>query len=84
MAINRDPEAFECPMNIDLERKPNRHVGFSFGPHTCIGMHLARLEMRILVEEWLEQLPEFHIKEGEKLTFHAGIFGLDRLPLEWD
>ena len=84
VAINRDEEAFECPMSANLERTPNRHVGFGFGPHMCVGMHLARLEIRVLIEEWLAQISTFAVKPGETLTFHPGIIGLNALPLVWN
>ena len=50
----------------------------------CIGMHLARLEMRILVEEWLQAIPQFSVVRPEELEFHVGIWGLNSLPLSWD
>lgn len=79
-----DGNAFENPHEADLERKPNRHMGFGWGPHMCIGMHLARLEMRILVEEWLQAIPQFSVVCPEELEFHVGIWGLNSLPLSWD
>ncbi len=79
-----DPEAFPNPHEADMTRKPNRHLGFGWGPHMCIGMHLARLEMRILVEEWLEAIPQFTVVHPEELEFHVGIWGLNSLPLSWE
>ncbi len=79
-----DPAAFENPTQADLTRKPNRHLGFGWGPHMCVGMHLARLEMRILVEEWLDAIPRFHVRRPEELEFHIGIWGLNALPLGWE
>ncbi len=83
-AGNLDGEAFENPSEPDLARKPNRHLGFGWGPHMCVGMHLARLEMRILVEEWLDAVPEFFVKRPDELEFHLGIWGLNALPLGWE
>jgi cytochrome P450 len=82
-AGNRDSEAFEKPSHADITRSPNRHLGFGYGPHMCIGMHLARLELKLLVHEWLKQIPDFSIKENDELHFHPGIYGLNALPLIW-
>ena len=53
-AANRDPEVFECPNEVDLQRKPNPHVAFGFGHHNCLGAHHARAVMR----SFLEQFPQ--------------------------
>ena len=71
------------PMEADFGRSPNRHMAFSFGPHRCIGSHLARREIRVVLEEWLARIPEFKIKEGATIKTHDGVFGLDTLPLVW-
>ena len=83
-AGSMDPESFDNPHQADLSRKPNRHLAFGWGPHMCIGMHLARLEMQILVEEWLNAIPQFTVVRPEELEFHVGIWGLNSLPLSWD
>lgn len=82
-AAGSDPTAFPNPEAIDIERLPNRHLAFGWGPHMCVGMHLARLEMRILVEEWLNAVPEFTLDPQKPVVFHVGILGLDQVPLVW-
>ena len=78
-----DPEAFTDPEVVDFDRKP-RHVSFGYGPHLCIGMHLARREMRIAMEEALAILPPFTIKPGARIeSFCSGIIGPLTLPLVW-
>lgn len=78
-----DPEVFADPDVVDLDRKP-RHVSFATGPHVCIGIHLARREMRIAIEEALAILPEFSIEPGAEITsFLGGIIGPRELPLVW-
>jgi cytochrome P450 len=78
-----DPEAFPDPETVDFDRKP-RHVSFGYGPHICIGMHLARREMRIALEEALSILPEFSIEPGaEIVSYCSGIIGPKELPLVW-
>ena len=56
---NRDPRAYEHADEFLLDRKRNNHMGFANGPHRCLGMHLARREMKIAVEEWLRVIPDF-------------------------
>lgn len=56
---NRDEDKFEAPFNFDIDRKSSdgvRHAGFGFGPHNCVGQHLARLEVRVFWEELLPRV----------------------------
>jgi cytochrome P450 len=79
-----DPEVFPNPEVVDLARKP-RHLSFATGPHVCLGIHLARREMRIAIEETLAALPEFSIEPGAQITsFLGGIIGPRELPLVWN
>lgn len=81
---NRDPNVFADPHDVDIDRKP-RHLAFGTGVHTCLGVHLARREVRIVVEEILERFRNIRIRSGETYRFHGGrTFGVDYLPLEWD
>ncbi len=78
-----DPVAFPAPEKVDFARKP-RHVSFGYGPHLCIGMHLAQREMRIAMEEALAILPSFRLAEGAQIeSFCSGIIGPVELPLVW-
>jgi cytochrome P450 family 109 len=56
-AANHDPRIFKNPKTVDIRRKPNRHLAFGVGPYHCLGAPLARLELRILVEEATQRLP---------------------------
>ena len=79
-----DSKEFENPMEADFERSPNRHCAFVFGPHRCMGSNLARLEMRVALEEWLNRIPEFSIEEGAEIDVNLGaVVSLARLPLVW-
>ncbi len=78
----RDPAEFENPDDVRLDRKP-RHVGFGFGPHTCVGMHLARREMRIALEEFLARIPAFSLPDGHVVEYHLGMIQPVELPLVW-
>jgi len=62
-----------------------RHIAFGTGPHTCLGLRLAKREIRIVLEAFLARFRNIRIAEGETHAFHTGsVFGIDRLPLEWD
>ena len=79
----RDPQEYERPNEVILDRKP-RHVSFAYGPHLCVGMHLARREMRIALEEFLAAVPEFRIADGATISCHlGGMIQPSTLPLVW-
>ncbi|WP_067650662.1 cytochrome P450 [Nocardia harenae] len=83
-AADRDPEQFPDPDTFIPDRRPNRHIAFGAGPHRCLGSHLARLELRIAIEEWHKRLPDYRVPEGTVFTEHVGtVSGYDALPLEW-
>jgi cytochrome P450 len=71
-AANRDPEAFEHPDRVILDRAHNRHVAFGSGIHRCAGSNLARMELRVAIEEWLRRIPEFRIEQGAEVTWAGG------------
>jgi cytochrome P450 len=60
-SANRDPNAFENPNRIDLERHPNRHVAFGYGIHRCLGATLARVEMTVVLEELFARTRRFEL-----------------------
>ena len=69
---NRDPEVFENPHEVILDRAQNRHVAFGAGIHRCAGSNLARMEMRVAVETWLERIPEFRLADNAEVTWAGG------------
>lgn len=79
-----DPAEFENPLGVDIERSPNRHVAFSYGPHRCIGSHLARREIIIAIEEWLKRVGPFRIRDGVEVPVQPGaLLNVHELPLVW-
>jgi len=71
-AANRDPEAFDQPDVVQLDRAHNRHVAFGSGIHRCAGSNLARMELQVALEEWLARIPEFALAEGQEVTWAGG------------
>jgi cytochrome P450 len=69
---NRDPEAFEDADRVILDRALNRHVAFGSGIHRCAGSNLARMELRVALEEWLRRIPTFRLAEGDEVTWAGG------------
>lgn len=82
-AANLDPEAFDDPLTVDLERSPNRHIGFASGFHRCLGSHLARMEMVVAMEVWHDRIPNYEIAPGTELTYSGNPRAPHRLPLVW-
>jgi cytochrome P450 len=83
---NRDPRHFEAAGEFVIDRKKNNHFGFASGPHRCLGMHLARRELQVAVEEWLKIIPDFHVATDETLMERGGgsMLTLLELPLAWE
>ncbi|MBV8305712.1 MAG: cytochrome P450 [Acidimicrobiia bacterium] len=82
-AANLDDEEFG-DASVRLGRDPNRHVAFGGGHHLCLGAHLARLEIRVALEEFHARIPDYRISEGAELRFSPGIRQAEQLLLEWD
>jgi cytochrome P450 len=83
-SATRDPQVFEEPEQVKLDRSPNRHIAFGASEHRCLGSHLARAELQIAVEEWHRRIPEYRIAEGEEVLAHGGQISLVSLPLAWN
>jgi cytochrome P450 len=84
-AASRDPAELADSCTVNLGRNPNRHSAFGFGPHRCIGSHLARRELSVAIEQWLKLIPPFRLAPGAKLTAKgAGVVALQSLPLVWN
>jgi cytochrome P450 len=76
----RDEELFDRPDEFDIDRKPNNHLAFGFGPHTCIGMHLAKQELQVMFEELLPRLTSIEILGPGTVTQTNFVGGLKHLP----
>lgn len=80
-----DERANDNPWELDFSRGLAGHSTFGQGPHRCAGMHLARLEIIVTLEEWLKRIPEFRLASDAKPMFLAGIIGtVKNVEVEWD
>jgi cytochrome P450 len=81
-AANRDPAQFDHASEVVIDREINRHAAFGLGIHRCVGSHLARMELRVALEVWLERIPQFTLDNPSGVTWSAGqIRGPRTLPL---
>jgi cytochrome P450 len=84
VAANRDGAEFDDADQTRLDREVNRHLTFGMGPHRCVGSHLARLEMQIVLEEFHRRIPGYHLPEGYVVHRHLNqVAGIDELRLTW-
>jgi camphor 5-monooxygenase len=80
-----DSAANENPLLLDLSRRKISHSTFGDGPHRCAGMHLARLEVTVTLEEWLRHIPTFRLQDGAKPIYQSGIIAaVENVPLVWN
>ena len=72
------------PWKLDFARRANSHTTFGGGPHRCAGMHLARMEVTITLQEWLKRIPEFGLRPDSPPIYHSGIIAaVENVPLVW-
>lgn len=83
-AINRDDSDEISTNDVVMDGKVHRHWGFGGGPHRCLGSHLARMELTLVLDEWLKRIPEFSVEAGyePQIIFPAQTFALARVPLK--
>jgi cytochrome P450 len=84
ISANRDEEVFDRPFEFDILRDPNEHVGFGGGgPHHCLGANLARMEIRVLLEEMARRIPEIELNEDPALLRSNFIAGIKHMPVKF-
>jgi cytochrome P450 len=71
-AANRDPKHFPDADKVQIDRAENRHAAFGLGIHRCIGSNLARMELRVALEEWMKRYPDFELVDPAEVTWSAG------------
>ena len=82
-AANSDEREFSDADDVDVNRDPNHHLAFGAGPHLCLGAHLARLELRVALEEFHRRIPDYRIAAGAEIHYSPGIRQANSLPLVW-
>ena len=82
-SANRDEAVFDDPFRFRLDREPNRQVAFGYGPHVCLGQHLARMEMRILWEELLPRLKSIELAGTPERTISNFVCGPKHVPVRF-
>lgn len=83
-AANRDPEVFENPHVVDFERGKNPHIAFGVGIHRCAGSNLARMEMKVSIQEWLARIPDYRLEDPASVTWAGGqVRGPRKMMVAW-
>jgi len=83
-ACNFDPAVFPSPLEVNFDRKRKTILAFTVGVHSCMGGHLARLELKISLQEWLKRIPDFSPKPGAQIVYRpGGVVGPEYVPLVW-
>lgn len=81
---NYDPDLFPEPTRVDFHRRRKPILAFAGGVHSCMGAHLARLEIRIALQEWLRRIPDFAVQPGANIEYRpGGVVGPEQVPLAW-
>jgi cytochrome P450 len=83
-ACNFDPDVFPNPTEVNFHRPKKIILAFTVGVHSCMGAHLARLEIKIALQEWLKRIPDFKVKPGAETIYRpGGVIGPEAVPLVW-
>jgi cytochrome P450 len=83
-AASNDDRSIDAPAEVDLDRDKSPHVAFNTGPHNCAGAPLARLELRVFLEEWLRRMPDVALPPGFVPHMRGGsVMAMEGLQLIW-
>lgn len=82
-SANTDERTWERPDEIDYDRKANKHIAFGGGAHRCLGSHLARMELRVALEEWHAAIPHYSLADDIVLLYSQGLRAVENLELIW-
>jgi cytochrome P450 len=83
-AANYDPDAFPNPREVNFHRQRKPILAFAGGVHSCMGAHLARLEVKVAISEFLRRIPDFQLKPGTEIVYWPGaVVGPKAVPLVW-
>lgn len=83
-ACNFDPDVFPNPTEVNFDRPRKTILAFTVGVHSCTGSHLARLELKIALQEWLKRIPQFSVKPDAEIIYRpGGVVGPEYVSLVW-
>tara|TARA_B100000953_G_scaffold784_1_gene702 strand:+ start:1506 stop:2708 length:1203 start_codon:yes stop_codon:yes gene_type:complete len=82
-SANTDEAAWDDVDEVDFDRSVNKHLAFGGGVHRCLGSHLARMELRVALEEWHARIPDYRLADGAELLYSPNLRQVDDLPLVW-
>jgi cytochrome P450 len=82
-AANTDDRFMEDGDDVDFHREVNKHIAFGAGAHRCLGSHLARMELRVVLEEWHARVPDYSLAPGIELEYSEGLRQVENLELVW-
>ena len=82
-SANTDERTWDDPEAVDFAREGNKHIAFGGGVHRCLGSHLARMELRVALEEWHAAIPSYALPEGLELHYSQGLRAVENLELIW-
>ena len=85
-AANHDPDVFENPNRLDIDRGARNHIAFGYGAHQCLGQNLARVELQVVFDTLFARVPTLRVAVPmSELPFKddAAVYGLHSLPVSW-
>ena len=83
--VMHDPDEYDRPDEVLIDRQKNNHLSFGGGPHRCLGSHLARMEMAVGLEEWHRRIPDYQLAcPIDEVIERGGQLSLRSLPLAWN
>jgi cytochrome P450 len=82
-SANTDEASWDDVDTVDFDRPSNKHLAFGGGAHRCLGSHLARMELRVALEEWHARVPDYALADGVELQYSQGLRAIENLELTW-
>lgn len=82
-SANTDERTWDRADEVDFHREVNPHIAFGGGAHRCLGSHLARMELRVALEEWHAAVPDYSLVDGITLRYSQGLRSVENLELVW-
>lgn len=83
-SANTDERFWDDAYSVDFDREINKHIAFGGGVHRCLGSHLARMELRVCLEEWHRRVPAYSLKPGTTPEYTMGLRSVENLELVWE